>query len=193
MSGDVHLESLLAAGYAILLVAITAVLEWLGRHTQQRSYRYHTAGFRFHRERDVWECPAGARLERSEIDNELHVIRYRAPAHTCNACIIKPNCTHSDRGREISVHIDPWISSATHRFHQGISLALLALGDFLIAIELLRHPHGVERWMLSGLMAAITALLLSRAGKLRDHAALLHRVPPGNADGAIHFGGAERL
>lgn len=106
-----HLEPLLATAYALLLVAIAAGLEWMGRHSHQRAHRYHTAGFRFHKHADHWECPTGARLERAEIDNELRVIRYRAPAHTCNGCAIKARCTDSDSGREIAISLDPWLKS----------------------------------------------------------------------------------
>ena len=104
---EYHVEPLLAGGYAILLVLIAVLLEWLARHSQKRSDQYDTAGFRFHHDRDAWECPQGARLERSEIDHELRVIQYRAPADTCNGCSIKAHCTNSERGRTISMPLDP--------------------------------------------------------------------------------------
>ena len=153
-----HLEPFLAIGYALLLMVIAAAMEWMGRHSHRRADQYHTGGFRFDRHADHWECPNGARLERAEIDNELRVIRYRAPALTCNGCPIKAHCTDSDTGREISVSLDPWLSSAIGRFHRGISLALLVLAGLIIAIELLRHGHGAERWVLS--MAVVIVSLL---------------------------------
>jgi len=156
---DFHLEPLLAAGYAMLLVAIAAGLEWMGRHSRRRADQYHTGGFRFRKHEDYWECPEGARLERAEIDNDLRVIRYRAPAHTCCACPIRVNCTDSDTGREISVSLDPWLSSATGRFHRGISLALLVLAGLIAGIELWRHDHGSERWVLFA-VASIVCLIL---------------------------------
>jgi len=160
-----HLEPLVATGYALLLLVIAAGMEWMGRHSHRRADQYHTGGFRFHRHADHWECPHGARLERTEIDNELRVIRYRAPAHTCNGCPIKARCTDSDTGREISVSLDPWLSSAIGRFHRGISLALLILAALIMIIELMRYGHGRERWMLSaGLMiVGVLALKLGRS------------------------------
>jgi hypothetical protein len=104
---EYHVEALLAGGYAILLVLIAALLEWLARQSQKRSDQYDTAGFRFHRDRDAWECPQGARLERAEINHALRIIQYRAPAHTCNGCSIKAHCTNSERGRTISMPLDP--------------------------------------------------------------------------------------
>ncbi len=164
-----HVEPLLAGGYAILLVLIAALLEWLARHSLRRSDRYDTGGFRFHRDRDSWECPQGARLERGEIDHQLRVIQYRAPADTCNACSIKAHCTNSERGRTISISLDPWVRSAAARFQRGISLVLLTLAGLIVAIELLRHGHGGDGWTLAGLFAGIGLGGLSLVGRLRDH------------------------
>jgi hypothetical protein len=162
-----HLEPLLATGYALLLIAFAAAMEWMGRHSHRRADQYHTGGFRFHRHADHWECPHGARLERAEIDNDLRVIRYRAPAQTCNGCPIKTRCTDSDTGREIAVSLDPWLSSAIGRFHRGISLALLALAALIMTIELLRHGHGREGWMLSTGLTIVSLLALNLGRTLR--------------------------
>jgi hypothetical protein len=162
-----HLEPLLATGYALLLIAFAAVMEWMGRHSHRRADQYHTGGFRFHRHADHWECPHGARLERAEIDNELRVIRYRAPAQTCNGCPIKARCTDSDTGREIAISLDPWLSSAMGRFHRGISLALLVLAALIMAIELTRYVHGRERWMLSTGLMIVCLLALNLGRTLR--------------------------
>ena len=89
------------------------------------------------------------------------MIRYRAPARTCNGCPIKSQCTDSDTGREISVSLDPWLSSAIGRFHRGISLTLLVLAGLIIAIELLRHGHGTERWVLSPAVLIVSLLALN--------------------------------
>jgi hypothetical protein len=167
MLGHFHLETLLAMGYALLLLVIAAGLEWMGRHSHRRAEQYHHRGFRFHKQADHWECPHGARLERAEIDNELREIRYRAPAHTCNRCPIKSNCTDSDSGRELSVSLDPWLSSEIGRFHRGISLALLILAALIMAIELLRHGYGPESWVLYAAVAALSLLALNVARGLR--------------------------
>ena len=166
---EYHVEPLLAGGYAILLVLIAVLLEWLARHSQKRSEQYHTAGFRFHHDRDAWECPQGARLEPSEIDHELRVIQYRAPADRCNGCSIKAHCTTSERGRTISIPLDPWVRSAAARFQRGISLVLMTLAALIVASELLRHHHGEESWTLVVLLAGISLSGLSLAGRLRDH------------------------
>jgi len=162
-----HLEFWLATGYVLLLLIIAAGLEWMGRHSHQRSHRYHTAGFRFRKHADHWECPTGARLERAEIDSELRVIRYRAPAHTCNACAIKSHCTDSDSGRQIAVSLDPWLRSAVGRFHRGMSLTLLVLAGLIVLIELIRHDHGSERWLLSATLLGVALLAVHVVRDLR--------------------------
>ncbi len=165
---QIHTEPLLAGGYAILLVLIAVLLEWLARHSQRRSDRYETAGFHFHHDRDAWECPQGARLERSEVDHRLRVVQYRAPADTCNSCPIKSRCTNSERGRTISMPLDPWVRSAAARFQRGISLVILTLADLILAIEILRHGHRAEGWILASLFVGISLSGLSLAGRLRD-------------------------
>jgi hypothetical protein len=157
-----HLEVLLATAYALTLVIIAAGLEWLAKHSHKRADRYHTGGFRFHRDRDSWECPMGIALIRAEIDQEWQIVRYRAPAHTCNSCQIKSRCTNSDQGREIAVPLDPWVHSAPLRLQRGISLVLLTLASFILAIELLRHGHGGETYLLG----AVLLIVLLRLVKL---------------------------
>ncbi len=162
-----HAEPVLAIAYALLLLGIAAFLEWMGRHTEQRAHRYHTAGFRFHKQADHWECPTGERLGRAETDHQLRVVRYRAPAHTCNRCALKTQCTDSDHGREIEVSIDPWLSSAMGHFHRGLSLVLVILAGLIAGVELIRHDHGTERWVLSAVLFMVALLAVQRVRDLR--------------------------
>jgi len=162
-----HFEPFLAGGYILLLIIIARALEWMARHSHKRADQYHTGGFRFHRDRDMWECPTGMALQRAEVDHELRVIRYRAPAHTCNQCPVKSRCTHSDRGREIPVPMDPWVSSASVRFQTGISLVMLGLAGLIAIIELLRHGHGAECWAMALLLALVIGLSRKVVDRLR--------------------------
>jgi hypothetical protein len=164
--GIFHLEAILVAVYALILMVIATGLEWLAKHSHRRADRYHTAGFRFDRGRDVWECPMGIALMRAEIDDRRQVVRYRAPAHICNSCQIKSHCTHSDNGREIAVSVDPWVRSASLRLQRGISLVLLTLASFILLLELVRHSHGAESYVLGGVLLVV----LLRFGKLVSHA-----------------------
>lgn len=167
MIGTFHIEPALAIVYSIVLTLIAAVLERLAKRSHNRAQHYRTGGFRFHRDRDAWECPIGIALIRTEIDQENHVVRYRAPAHTCNSCQIKSRCTNSDRGREIVVQLDPWVRSASLRLQRGISVVLLALASFILCVELFRHDHGVERYAMGIVLTFVLWRWLKVAGQTR--------------------------
>jgi hypothetical protein len=103
----VPIEVWLAAAYALFLMIVAALLERLAMRAHHRSEQYQVAGFKFHADFDRWECPTGQFLHRSDIDYRRRVARYKAPAHACNACRMKPECTDSESGREILS--DTWI------------------------------------------------------------------------------------
>jgi hypothetical protein len=152
-----HSEVLMAGGYALFLVAIAAVLEWLARHSHRRSEQMRVAGFKYHQEFDLWQCPTGNHLRRHSSDHQLNVVRYRAPGHLCNACHKKINCTASDEGREIEHRPDSWVESELRRFHRGISLALLLLAGLILAVEVVRYNHTRDLLVLGGLLIAVCA------------------------------------
>ncbi|HLH03016.1 MAG TPA: hypothetical protein VKX25_09620 [Bryobacteraceae bacterium] len=164
-----RLETLLAGAYIILLMLIAFALECMARHTQNRAERFHTGGFRFDPNRDVWECPTGMALVRTEVNYEQRIVRYRAPAHACNNCAIKSRCTHSDRGREIPVSMDPMLVSGSVKFQIGFSIILFTLAACIAAIELLRHTSGTEAWAMAVLLAIAVLLIKHTAVRLRDH------------------------
>jgi hypothetical protein len=153
--GTLHIEPVLVAAYAVLLVIVAAGLEWLAKHSHKRADRYHTGGFRFHHDRDAWECPMGIALIRAEIDHDQQMVLYRAPAHTCNSCQIKSRCTQSVNGREIAVPLDPWVRSASLQLQRGISLVLLTLASFILLLELFRDLHSTDQYVLGGVLVVV--------------------------------------
>lgn len=154
----VHIEVLLAGGYALFLAGVALVLEILARHSHRRSEHYRNSGFTYKRRLDVWECPTGQHLRRAETDFERKIARYRAPAHVCNACHCKKDCTDSDNGRELESRLDAWVRSELRRFHRGISLTLLALAALLLALEMVRHPDARDWLVLVVLLLPIGAV-----------------------------------
>lgn len=178
---ELHFEPLLAGAYIVLLIIIALALEAMARHSHRRAAQYHTGGFRFYPDRDAWECPQGMALTRAEVDHELRVIRYRAPAHTCNHCPVKSRCTHSDRGREIPVPMDPLVRSASLQFQTGFSLVLYILAGFIAAVELLRHGHGAEAWGMGLLLAIVIGLGSKVMRRLRADAQIRPASYPGSA------------
>ena len=158
MIRTIPIEVLLAAGYAVFLVVVAIVLERLARQSHQRSEQFQVAGFKYHKERDHWECPAGELLTRQGFDHQRRVVRYQAPSRVCNNCHIKENCTDSDTGREIERGLDSWIQSELRRFHRGMSLALMLLAVLILAIEMVRHNRPEELLVLAVLLAPIGAM-----------------------------------
>jgi hypothetical protein len=139
MISGVHVEVVLAASYAIFLVAVASALELLARHSHNRSERYRNSGFVYLQKMDLWQCPAGQRLTRADMDYQRRIIYYRAPADACNACALKNNCTDSNEGRLLESRLDSWLESELRRFHRGISLALLLLATIILVAEAVRH------------------------------------------------------
>jgi hypothetical protein len=157
MISGVHIEVVLAASYAIFLTGVAFVLELLAQHSHKRSERYRNSGFVYFHEMDLWECPAGRQLLRTETDYQRRIIHYRAPADACNTCSLKNNCTDSNEGRLLRSHLDSWVESELRRFHRGISLVLLFLATMILVAETIRHAEPLEL-LLSGCLLVPVSL-----------------------------------
>ena len=161
----VHIEVVLAAGYAIFLAGVAFILEFLARHSHRRSERYRHSGFVYLQDLDVWRCPASRQLRRIATDHQRRVVHYRAPADACNACALKTNCTDSNDGRLLKKHLDSWVESELRRFHRGISLVLLLLATLILVAETVRHGEPREVLLVICLLVPIglaeTQLLVS--------------------------------
>jgi hypothetical protein len=136
---NLHTEVLLAGGYALFLVVVATILEFVARHSHHRSERFRNAGFVYKPALDVWECPTGHHLEREKTDFARKITHYRAPAHKCNACPSKRHCTDSESGRSLESRPDSWLQSELSRFHRAISLALMLLAGVVLLAEMLRY------------------------------------------------------
>ena len=151
----VNTEVLLAAGYAVFLIVIALALEAAARFAHRRAQRFRVSSFAYHSRLDIWECPAGERL----FPTEPH--RYRAPAHTCNACSLKHACTDSHGGREIVISPLDWLETEIGRFHRGMSMGLLVLVVWLLGFEAVRHWDAADLRLL-GVVLLIAATLGTR-------------------------------
>ncbi|MGA9874670.1 MAG: hypothetical protein WBQ21_02580 [Solirubrobacteraceae bacterium] len=146
MIHGVHIEVLLAGGYALLLVGVALILEFVARHSHQRSEHFRNSGFTYKKQLDVWQCPTGIHLTREQTDFQRKIAHYRAPAHKCNGCHLKGNCTDSDEGRVLESRLDAWLQSELSRFHRGISLALVVLAVLILGVEMFIH-QAVRDWL----------------------------------------------
>jgi hypothetical protein len=154
---ELDTEVVLAAGYALFLLAAAAGLDLLARHSNRRSERFRTAGFRYHLDIDAWECPEGQHLWPQDHDHERRLVRYRGKPHVCNACLAKPGCTESDDGREIVRALDSWPRSEAGRFHRVLSVMLVLLAALLVSVELVRHRDPLEVLLLGLVLVAVLA------------------------------------
>ena len=146
-------EVVLAAGYALFLLALAAGLDVLARHSHRRSERYRTAGFRYHEHLDAWECPEGQHLWLHEHDHERRLLRYRGKPQICNACPRKHACTDSDDGREIVRFLDEWPRLEAGRFHRGLGAMLVGLAALIAIAALIRNHRPAELAALASVLA----------------------------------------
>ena len=163
----VHGEVLLAAGYALLLLAIAFGIERLAHRTLRRAESYETGRFVYHPHLDAWECPAGAHLVPIGVHYERRVARYRAPATTCNRCPLKVGCTDSDEGRELTRALDPWLESELGRFHRGLSLVLVTLAALITTLAVVRNHADPDVLVLAPVILVIVAVASRRLRQIR--------------------------
>lgn len=152
---QVHFGVLLVAGCALLLILAAAFLELLGRFTQKYVAGRETIGFRYRPEMNAWQCSEGYFLWLRETDHRNRIVRYRAPAHTCNRCAAKPLCTDSNQGRELIRPLEGSSRAERGQFQRGLSLMLLALAAVVLLGEALRYHERADM-----LLLATTFLLL---------------------------------
>jgi hypothetical protein len=162
-----HIESALAAGYALFLLLAAIALDSLARLSHRRTERFRTAGFTFHDHLDAWECPEGQHLPRVETDHERRLARYRGRAHVCNACPGKADCTDSETGREVVRLLDPWPHSEAGRFHRGIAVVMVGLGGLITAVALARHHDAADALALGTILAVASVTLVRLASAFR--------------------------
>jgi hypothetical protein len=97
------------------------------------------------------------------FDSQRRVALHRAEAKSCNACVLKNNCTDSQEGRELDHHPDSWLQSEVRRFHRGISLALLFLAGLSLSLEIILQTATADLMVLLGAMVPV-AIVTTRLG-----------------------------
>lgn len=133
-----------AAGYALLLVGLGYLFDWLARRSSQRSVANRTFGFHYHEAHDAWLCPEDQWLWPTAYDTDNRVMRYRGNADICNTCPVKSTCTVSNQGREIVREIDPWPYSDSGRFHRGLATAVAGFSLVIMAMAAVLFHSPVE-------------------------------------------------
>jgi hypothetical protein len=62
------------------------------------------SAFRYDEESDTYRCPAGERLHPRRVHPVRHTMEYKAPAHVCATCPLRPQCTRAKLGRTLHRH-----------------------------------------------------------------------------------------
>ncbi len=120
-------------GIALLLVYLVVlwvggwVLEILARVHFLRAQRYAHDGFAYDVELDRYECPQGELLTLDTFDDRNKLAIYKAPAATCNECVLKQFCTPHDQGRHVYRSLAEYHETDVGRFHRRLSLVILAV------------------------------------------------------------------
>src|SRR5262249_39784164 len=152
------------------------VLEFLARVHFHRAERYAHVGFAYDTELDRYECPQGELLTLQTFDDRNKLAIYKAPASSCNQCVLKEFCTPHDRGRHVYRSLSEFHETDVGRFHRCISLIVLGLALAFSAGGLIAWWNQPGNWLLAIASSMSVAFLLldashSRAGP-RGHGAL---------------------
>jgi len=143
---DLGLVLLLA--YVFVLWASGWALEVLARAHFHRAQRYAHNGFAYDTELDRYECPQGELLTLNTFDNRNKLAIYKAPASSCNECVLKAFCTPHDEGRHVYRSLAEFHETDVGRFHRWLSLIVLGLALAFSAGGLLAWWNKPGEWLL---------------------------------------------
>jgi hypothetical protein len=121
------LDQILLLAYLVLLWAGGWVLEFLARAHFHRAERYAHHGFSYDAELDRYECPQGELLTLDTFDDRNKLAIYKAPAASCNECVLKAFCTPHDEGRRVYRSLAAFHETDIGQFHRRLSLTIVAV------------------------------------------------------------------
>jgi hypothetical protein len=146
LSFDLALTLLLA--YLLALWGGGWALEFLARAHFHRAQRHAHAGFAYQAEHDRYECPQGEQLTLHTFDDRDKLAIYKAPASSCNRCVLKVFCTPHDEGRHVYRSLAEFHETDVGRFHRRLSLVILAVALAFSAGGLLAWWNKPGEWLL---------------------------------------------
>lgn len=122
---DLGLVLLLA--YLLVLWLGGWALEGLAKAHFHRARRLAHDGFAYDAHLDRYECPQGELLTLHTHDDRDKLAIYKAPAASCNACMLKAFCTPHDEGRRVYRSLAAFHETDVGRFHRWLSLTIFAV------------------------------------------------------------------
>jgi hypothetical protein len=123
----VDLAQCLLLAYLIVLWLGGWGLELLARAHFHRARRFAHNGFAYDAELDRYECPQGELLTIETFDSRNKLAIYKAPASSCNACVLKAFCVPHDEGRRVYHSLAEFHETDIGRFHRWLSLTILGV------------------------------------------------------------------
>lgn len=143
---DLTLALLLA--YLLVLWIGGWILEFLARVHFGRAQQHAHTGFSFDLELDRYECPQGELLTLDTFDDRNKLAIYRAPASSCNECVLKLYCTPHNEGRHVYRSLTEFHETDVGRFHRWLSVIILAVALAFSVGGLLTWWNKSGEWLL---------------------------------------------
>ena len=81
------------------------VVQHLNRNKSSRKGIFSEDRFTYHKESDLYRCPAGKLLHRRTLHEDKQNIEYAASTKDCRSCSLRSSCTRSKGGRTIQRHV----------------------------------------------------------------------------------------
>jgi hypothetical protein len=134
-------------------------LKFLARAHFHRAQRYAHHGFAYDAELDRYECPQGELLTLHTLDDRNKLAIYKAPASSCNECVLKAFCTPHDEGRHVYRSLAEFHETDVGRFHRWLSLIVLGVALAFSAGGLLARWNKPDEWLLAIATGVSLALL----------------------------------
>ena len=103
------------------------LLEFLASAHFHRARRYAHTGFAYDDELDRYECPQGELLTLHTFDDRNKLAIYKAPASSCNQCVLKAFCAPHNAGRHVYRSLTQFHETDVGRFYRWLSLVILAV------------------------------------------------------------------
>jgi hypothetical protein len=158
-------------GLAILFVYVLILwcggwlLDCAARAHFRRAQRFAHTGFDYDEELDRYECPQGELLTLHTFDDRNKLAIYKAPASTCNECVLKQFCTPHDEGRHVYRSLVEFHETDVGKFHRALSVIALAVALVFCVGGSIAWWNKPGQWLLM-IAAAVGAVLMWRS--IRD-------------------------
>jgi hypothetical protein len=130
LARSIDLPLCLLLGYLVALWFGGWALEAAARAHFRKAEHLAHAGFAYDSMLDQYECPQGELLTLDTYDDRNKLAIYKAPASSCNNCVLKSFCApNHDDGRRLYRSLAAFHETDVGTFHRGLSLIVLAIAS----------------------------------------------------------------